>query len=174
MTGRGQPAGNARRRPDAVAGTAEHRDAFDRLTELLHAAAATSARALDAHRGMPAGDAVERQLEHTLDRLAMLHGRGTYENLSTAEIFEAAIGLEMALAHELDGPDAAAADARARALADAARRGVRLHVRPGRGALTPHRGVYGQTLRPALEEWLEATDEPYMRRRDGALVVLSE
>lgn len=157
-----------------MASAPEQLAAFGQLDSLLRGTAAASARALQVHRGTPAGDALERQLEHTLDRLALLYGRGTYENLTTADILETALSNELRLAADLDGPPAAAAAARAQALADAARRGVRLHVRPPPPSVRLYRGVYVQPLRPELERLLWARHEPYLRWRDGAVLIMPE
>jgi hypothetical protein len=157
-----------------VASIAEERAAFEQLAAQLRSAAAHSARGLRAHRDAPAGSALDRHLEHTLDRLAMLYGRGTYENLSTVDIVETAVDNELRLAAELDGPDAAAATGRARALVDAARRGVRLHVKEPAPSVRLFRGVHVAPLRPELEHALWAREEPYLRWGDGAVLVLDE
>ena len=158
-----------------MADRSEHAAAFDEVAGLLHTAAAANARALHAHRGTAAGHTVERQLEHTLDRLALLHGRGTYENLSTEEILEAALENELRLAHALEEEEAAAAAAaRAQSLVDAARRGVGLHVTHATPPLRLLRGAYVEPLRPEVELMLWQEREPYLRWRDGAVVVLSE
>ena len=114
-----------------MASVDEERAAFDQLAAQLRATATASARGLAAYRGTPAGSALDGELEHTLDRLALLYGRGTAENLSTADLVETAVDNEIRIAAALDEPDATAATRRARALVDAARRGVRLHVRSG-------------------------------------------
>jgi hypothetical protein len=157
-----------------MANVADERTAFYQLAGQLRDAAAASARGLRAHRGTPAGDALDRQLEHTLDRLAMLYGRGTYEALSTPDIVETAVENEQRLAAALESPDDAAAAARARALVDAARRGVRLHVREPASSVRLHRGVYVTPLRPELERVLWAREDPYLRWGDGAVLVLDE
>jgi hypothetical protein len=157
-----------------MAGVTEQRAAFGQVDALLRGAAAASARALQVHRGGPAGDALERQLEHTLDRLALLYGRGTYENLTTTEILETAVDNELRLAAELDGPASAAAADRVQSLVDAVRRGVRLHVGPPPASVRTHRGVYVQPLRPELERSLWARHEPYLRWRDGAVLIVTE
>jgi hypothetical protein len=157
-----------------MAGITEQRAAFGQADTLLRGTAAASARALQVHRGTPAGDALERHLEHTLDRLALLYGRGTYENLTTTDILETAVDNELRLAAELDGPAAEAAAGRAQALVDAARRGVRLHVRQPPASAETHRGVYVQPLRPELERSLWARHEPYLRWRDGAVLIVTE
>ena len=156
-----------------MADRSQHRAAFDRIAHLLRTGAAANARALAAHRGRPAEADVERQLEHTLDRLAWLYGRGTYENLSTVEIFHTAIDSEMRLAQELSKPAAAAARARAQSLVDAARHGVRLHVR-GMRPVELWRGVHVEPLRPEFERRLLATETPFVRRHNGVVVVLPE
>ena len=114
------------------------------------------------------------QLEHTLDRLALLYGHGTYEALTTTEIVETAVENEQRLAAALDEPDATAATARARALVDAARRGVRLHVREPADSVRLYRGVYVTPLRPELERTLWAREEPFLRWGDGAVLILDE
>jgi hypothetical protein len=154
---------------------AAQRAAFDQVAGRLREAAATSARALSVHRGSPAGDALDRQLEHALDRLALLYGRGTYENLATEEIVATAIGYELRLAAALDDPAAAEAAARrALAILGAARRGDGLHVREPAGGVRFDRGVYVEPLRPEVERWLWASHEPYVRWRDGALLILDD
>lgn len=159
-----------------MADRSEHLAAFDRIAALLRAGAAANAHALETRRGTPAGAAVERQLEHTLDRLAVLYGRGSYENRSTSALFENAIENELRLAHEREaagaGPSAVHA-ARAHALVDAARRGVRLRVLPPPPA-RPMRGVYVAPLRPELEQSLQRRREPYLAWRGGAVAVLPE
>jgi hypothetical protein len=156
-----------------VASIAEERDAFDQVAARLRAAAAASARGLRARRGTPAGSSLDDQLEHTLDRLALLYGRGTYENLRTEDIVETAVQNEQRLAAELDEPDATAAARRARALVDAARRGVRLHVREPSSARL-FRGVHVAPLRPEVEDALRAREEPFLRWGDGAVLVADE
>jgi hypothetical protein len=157
-----------------VASSAAERAAFDQLGTHLRNAAAASARALRVHRDTPAGHALDRQLEHTLDRLAVLYGRGSYEMLSTADIVHSAVENELRLAAALDGPAAAAATGRARALVDAARRGVRLHVREPPPSVRLYRGVYVTPLRPVLERELWADEEPYLNWGDGAVFVRAE
>jgi hypothetical protein len=153
----------------------EERAAFEQLGALLRAAAAANARALAVHRGTAAGRALDQQLDDTLDRLAVLYGHDTYPNLGTAEIVEAAVGYELRLAAALDDPVAvAAARQRAQGLIDAARRGVRLHVREPAPAGPPYRAVYIEPLRQEFEWSLWATEEPYLRWRDGAVVIMSE
>jgi hypothetical protein len=157
-----------------VASIAEERDAFDQVAAQLRGAAAASARGLQARRGTPAGDALDSQLEHTLDRLALLYGHGTYENLSTEDIIDTAVHNEQRLAAELDEPDATAATRRARALVDAARRGVRLHVREPASSARLFRGVHVVPLRPEVENALRAREEPFLRWGDGAVLVADE
>jgi hypothetical protein len=157
-----------------VATVAEERAAFEQLAGQLRAAAASAAQGLRAHRGTPAGDALDRQLEHTLDRLALLYGRGTYENLSTEDIVETAVQNEQRLAAELDEPAATAAGRRAQALVDAARRGVRLHVREPGSSARLFRGVYVTPLRPELADMLRAREEPFLSWGDGAVLVVDE
>jgi hypothetical protein len=156
-----------------MATVADERAAFEQLAGQLRDAAAAAARGLRAHRGTPAGDALDRQLEHTLDRLALLYGRGTYENLSTEDIVETAVNNELRLAAELDEPEATAATRRAQALVDAARRGVRLHVREPSSARM-FRGVHVAPLRPELESTLRAREKPFLRWGDGAVLVVDE
>src|SRR5271169_2946044 len=134
-----------------MASVNEERDAFEQLATQLRDAAAASARGLRTSRGTPAGNALDRQLEHTLDRLALLYGRGTYEALSTADIVETAVANEQRMASALGGSDAAAANGRAQALVDAARRGVRLHVREPAPSVRLYRGAYVAPLSPELQ-----------------------
>lgn len=165
-----------------VASVPDERAAFDELAALLRRAAVANAYARQRLGGSPAGTAAGEQLGHTLDRLALLYGRGTYENLSTDEIVETAVDNELRLAAELDGGsasesgsgDAADAVARAREIVDAARRGTRLHVRQPAGSVTRRWGVYVEPLRQAFESSLWAIEEPYVRWRDGAIVILDE
>jgi hypothetical protein len=157
-----------------MASIAEERTAVDQLTSQLRDAAAASARGLQALRGTPAGDALDRQLEHTLDRLALLYGHGVYEALSTPEIVETAVENEQRLAAALNEPDAAAAAGRARALIDAARRGVRLHVREPADSVRLYRGVYVAPLRTEVEQALWAEEAGYLRWGDGAVLILNE
>lgn len=157
-----------------MASVADERAAFDQLAALLRGAATASARALQVYRDTPAGYALDRHLEHTLDRLALLYGRGTYENLSTVDIVRTAVDNELRLATALDEQAAAAATARARSLVDVARRGVRLHVREPAPSVRLYRGVYVTPLRPEFERSLRQRREPYLRWRDGAVVVLEE
>jgi hypothetical protein len=157
-----------------VASAPDERAAFDELATLLRSAAVANARARQRLGGTPAGVAAGRQLEHTLDRLALLYGRGTYENLSTAEIVETAVDNELRLADILDEAESAAASRRAQELVDAARRGVRLHIRESAGAARALRGVYVAPLRQEFEQSLWAREEPYLRWRDGVVVILAE
>ena len=157
-----------------MANVADERAAFDQLAGQLRDASAAAARGLRAHRGTPAGDTLDSQLEHALDRLALLYGHGTYENLSTEDIVETAVQNEQRLAAALDGPDAAAAAQRARALVDAARRGVRLHVREPAPSVRLFRGVHVTPLRPEVEQALQAGEEPYLLWGDGAVFVTDE
>jgi hypothetical protein len=157
-----------------VAGVDEERAAFDQLAGQLRSTAAASARGLRGHRGTPAGRALDRHLDHTLDRLAVLYGRGTYENLGTVDIVDAAVGNELRLAAALEGAAATAATGRARALVDAARRGVRLHVREPASSVRLYRGVYVTPLRPELERTLWSREEPYLHWDNGAILVLAE
>jgi hypothetical protein len=157
-----------------MASIAEERGAFEQLAGHLRNTAASGARALRVHRGTPAGSSLDRHLEHTLDRLALLYGRGTYENLSTEDITETAVNNELRLAAALEEPHAAAATGRARALVDAARRGMRLHVREPAPSVRLLRGVYVAPLSPELERSLSAREEPYLRWEDGAVLLLGE
>jgi uncharacterized protein (DUF2267 family) len=104
----------------------------------------------------------------------VLHGLGTYENLSTLEIVRTAIRNELRLAREVEAPESDAALARAQAIVAAARRGVRLHVRDAGPSIAIRRGVYVEPLRPEFERQLWHRREPYLRWRDGAVVVLPE
>jgi hypothetical protein len=157
-----------------VGSIAEERGAFDQLAAQLRGAAAASARGLQARRDTPAGSALDSQLEHTLDRLALLYGRGTYENLSTEDIVETAVNNELRMASALDEPEAATATGRARALVDAARRGVRLQVREPPPSVRLFRGVHVAPLRPEVERALGAQEEPFLRWGDGAVLVADE
>jgi hypothetical protein len=157
-----------------MATVAAERAAFEQLAGQLRDAAAAAARGLRAHRGTPAGDALDRQLEHTLDRLALLYGRGTYENLSTEDIVDTAVRNEQRLAAELDEPDATAAARRARALVDAARHGARLHVPEPSPSVRLFRGVHVAPIRPELAQALRAREEPFLVWGDGGLLVADE
>jgi hypothetical protein len=157
-----------------MASVAEERAAFDELEAGLRNAAAANARALRDRPGTPAGDVLERQLEHTLDRLAAMYGRGTYENLTTEDIVRTAVGNEMRLAAGLDEPESADAVRRARSLVDAARRGVRLHPREAPSSVPLYRGVYVEPARPELITSLRARHEPFIRWGDGIVLVLSD
>lgn len=152
----------------------EERTGFDQLAAQLRDAAATSARGLRATRGTPTADALDGHLEHTLDRLALLYGRGTYENLSTEDIVDAAVQREQRLAADLDEPEAGAAAGRVRALVDAARRGERLHVREPSSSARLLRGAYVTPLRPEVESALRAREEPFLPWGDGAVLVADE
>ncbi len=157
-----------------MATVAEERAAFEQLAGQLRDAAAAAARGLRAYRGTPAGDALDRQIEHTLDRLALLYGRGTYENLSTEDIVDTAVRNEQRLAAELDEPDATAAARRARALVDAARRGARLHVPEPAPSVRLLRGVHVAPLRPELAQVMRAREEPFLVWGDGGVIVADE
>jgi hypothetical protein len=157
-----------------MASVDEERTAFDQVAGQLRGAAASAARGLQAHQGTPAGDALDSQLEHTLDRLARLYGHGTFENLSTEETVETAVDNELRMASALDEPDATAATRRARALVDATRRGVRLHVREPAPSARLFRGAYVTPLRPEVQQALWAREEPYLPWADGAVLVLDE
>lgn len=156
-----------------MATPSEHFAAFRQIDGLLREAATASACALAAHRGGPAAADVEGHLEHTLDRLAWLHGRGTFENLSTEELFRSAIASQVHDARETGGTESAEALARAQALVDAARRGNGLHIE-GLAPVEPRRGVYVDPLRPAVEQQLHKTRRPFMRWRNGAMLVLTQ
>jgi len=151
----------------------EHLAAFDQLANELHTAATTQAHALRAHRGTAAGEALDGALEHTLDRLALLYGRGTHENLDTTEMFETAIANEIALAHERAAAGLST-DHHAQALIDAARRGVRINVSGHLPQARPLRGAYVAPLRPELRAWLHQRHEPFIAWRDGIVVALPE
>jgi len=157
-----------------VATRSEEHAAFGRLETELRNAAAANARAIQDRRGTPAAGVLERQLEHTLDRLAVLYGRGTYENLSTTDIVQTAVRNELRLAAGLDEPESTAATRRARSLVDAARRGVRLHAHEPPPSVPLHRGAYVEPLRPELLASLRARHEPFIRWRDGVVLVLQE
>ena len=157
-----------------MASVDEERAAFDQLASQLRDAAAASARGLRANRGTPAGDALDSQLEHTLDRLATLYGYRSVENLTTEDIVETAVQNEQRMAAALDGPDATAATRRARALVDAARRGMRLHVRDPAPSVRLFRGVHVTPLRPEVQRRLLLREEPYLSWGDGAVLVLDE
>jgi hypothetical protein len=157
-----------------LASIADEHAAFYQLADQLRSTAKVSARAIRACRGVPVSAALDGQIEHTLDRLALLYGCGTYENVSTVEIFEAALNNEVRLATVLDEPDGAAAARRARALVDAARRGVRLHVREPAPPEAAYRAVYIEPFGPELERSLLSREEPYLRWRDGVVLVLDE
>ncbi len=157
-----------------MASVDEERAAFGQVAGQLRGAAASAARGLQVHRGAPAGAALDGQLEHTLDRLARLYGHGTFENLSTEDIVETAVDNELRIASALDGDDATAATRRARALVDAARRGVRLHVREPPPSVRLFRGAHVTPLRPELQQALWAQEEPYLNWGDGAVLVMDE
>lgn len=151
----------------------EHVAAFRQIDGLLRQAAAANARALSAYRGTPAQADVDGQFEHTLDRLAWLHGRGTLENLSTQELLRSAIDSQVHFAQEAVGTEAAEALARANALVDAARRGNGLHIQ-GLMPVQAQRGAYIEPLRPEVEQQLRKTRQPFKRWRNGAMLVLSQ
>ena len=157
-----------------MASVAAERAAFHQVDTLLQDTATASARALAARRGTPAEPVLARQLEHTLDRRALLYGRGTYENLTTEDIARTAVGYERRLAAELDEPESAAAAARARSLVDVARRGWRLHLRPPVSGVRLYRGVYVEPLRPEVATALHQRHEPFLAWRDGAVLILPE
>lgn len=152
----------------------EQREAFGQLVGALRDAASANAQALREHPDPAARRVLGRQLEHTLDRLAALYGRGTYENLTTEDIVRAATENEVRLAMELDEPQASAARRRAGALTDAARRGVRLHPRPAPEQVPLHRGAYIEPLRDEVAGSLWAQHEPFIPWRDGAVVIMRE
>jgi hypothetical protein len=157
-----------------MANAAEQFAAFEQLAGQLRDAAAAAARGLRAHRGTPAGDALDSQLEHTLDRLALMYGRGTYEALTTEEIVDTAVANELRMAAELGEPQAAAAIGRARALTDAARRGARLHIREPGSSVRLLRGVHVTPLSPELAGALRARENPYLAWGGGAVVILDD
>ena len=157
-----------------MANAAEQFAAFEQLAGQLRDAAAAAARGLRAHRGTPAGDALHSQLEHTLDRLALMYGRGTYEALTTEEIVDTAVANELRMAAELGEPQAAAATGRARALTDAARRGARLHIREPGSSVRLFRGVHVAPLSPELAGALRAREDPYLAWGGGAVVILDD
>lgn len=157
-----------------MASVPEQREAFGQLVARLHDGAAASARALREHPDPAARRVLKRQLEHTLDRLAAAYGRGTYENLTTDDIVQAATENEVRLAQELDEPDASAARRRAGAVTDAARRGFRLHPRTPPARLSLHRGAYIEPLRQEVAGALWAQHEPFLSWRNGAIVIMRE
>jgi hypothetical protein len=157
-----------------MANAAEQFAAFEQLAGQLRDAAAAAARGLRARQGTPAGDALDSQLEHTLDRLALMYGRGTYEALSTEDIVDTAVANELRMAAELGEPESAAATGRARALTDAARRGVRLHVREPGSSVRLFRGVHVAPLPPELAGALRAREDPYLAWGGGAVVILDD
>jgi hydrogenase maturation factor len=69
----------------------------------------------------------------------------------TGQLRDAAVENEQRLATALDEPDATVATGRARALVDATRRGLRLHVRPGRDRLRQGRRCH---IHARLRAWL--------------------
>lgn len=157
-----------------MASVSEEHSAFGQLEMELRNAAVANARALRDRRGTPAGDVLERQLEHTLDRLAVLYGRGTYENLTAEEIVRLAVRNELRLAAGLDEPEATAAVRRARSLVDATRRGVRLHPHDPPSSVPLHRAVYAEPVRPELVTSLRKRHEPFIRWRDGVVLVADD
>jgi hypothetical protein len=161
-------------RLNAMADVAGERAAFEQLAGHLRDAAAAAARGLRVHRGTPAGDTLDRHLEHTLDRLALMYGRGSFEALKTPDIVQTAVENEQRIATALDGADADAATGRARALVDAARRGVRLHVPEPAPSVRQRRGVYVTPLREELQRVLWAREDPYLLWGDGAVLILDE
>lgn len=149
----------------------QQRAAFDQIAKLLRDSASANAHALHVHRATAAGSTLERQLEHTLDRLAGLYGHGTFESLSITEILQTAIDAEMQIANELPDPVAATtARLRAGSLIDAARRGVGLNVR-GPASVASYRGIYVEPIRPELLSQLHQERQPYVKWRTGILVV---
>jgi hypothetical protein len=156
-----------------MATPSEHFAAFRQIDGLLREAAAASARVLAAHRSGPAAADVGGHIEHSLDRLAWLHGRGTFENLSTEELFRSAIASQVHEARETDGAESTEALDRAQALVDAARRGNGLHIE-GLAPVEPRRGVYVEPLRLEVEQRLHKTRRPFMRWRNGAMLVLTQ
>ena len=149
------------------------RAAFDEVAALLQQAAAASARAAQTASDQAARDLAERHVELSLDRLALLYGRGTYENLATAEIVRGAVDSELQLAAFIGEPEAAAARRRAQQLVDAARRGNGLHVARPPAAVTTSVVGYVEPLRPELERSLWPQEQPYLIWRDGAVLILS-
>ena len=159
----------------AVESTQGHVARFDAVADLLRSSAQAHAHALARHRGSAAEAELEMRLDQALNQLAVLYGRGSYEMLSTAEIIDAAIDNELHLAHELPDSQAAAVAARTRAqlLVDVSRRGANLRIR---GLHEPQvkRGVYLSSVRSEVLAGLQASREPYLRWRDGIVVVLDE
>ena len=165
----------------------EHRRAFYALADFLRQSIQTTAQAVHAHRGRASGEALEKHLDHTLERYAGLYGLGTFENLTVSEIFVSAINGEARIAeeyrHEMEQqPErraelAAAAerhDRRARELIDAARRGNRLHVPSGPHGIEAYRGVYVAPFSAKVQALLIRDREPFVRWQDGAVAAVPE
>lgn len=155
---------------------AAHLAAFDEIASLLRESVTANVFALEAHQGTPAAATIERQLEHTLDRLALLYGYGTFENLSVSAIFQAAIDMEMLIAKEVAGSAPALAHEHRRAareLLDAARRGVNVSVHESPN-VPVHRGVYVESPRQELLARLHAYRDPYLRWKAGIVTILRE
>jgi hypothetical protein len=158
-----------------MAGGGEHRAAFREIANELRAGAIANARALNVRRDSPAGDVLDRQLENTLDRLAAMHGRGVFENLSPEAIFHSAIETDVAIAHAraaLGDDVAGASPGRAQRLIDAGRRGAGINLR---GEIPPHRPFHGAYIEPASENlllYLQQSREPFVRWEQGVLVIL--
>jgi hypothetical protein len=160
-------------RLNAMADAADESAAFEQLAGQLRDAAAAAARGLRAHRGTPADDAFDRQIEHTLDRLALMYGRHSFEALKMPDIVQTAVN-EQRTATALDGADVDSATGRARALVDAARRGVRLHVREPAPSVRQRRGVYVTPLRDELQRGPWAREDPCLPWSAGAVLILDE
>ncbi len=147
--------------------------AFCQIADDLRTMAVANARALEEHRCAPAAAILEKQLEHTLDRLARFYGRGSYENLTTQRIFQIAVDEEIQFAQELDPADRAGALSRAHRLVDASRRGRRLNVK-AYPARSPARVIYVEPFRPEFRIQLLSVTEPFLTRENGAVVVRNE
>lgn len=153
-----------------MASPAQYMAAYREVADLLHASAVSTARTLHAHPSAAARATLDQQLEHTLERLALLHARGTVENLSTVSLYETAIDNELRLAQESHGAHGHAP--RATAIHEAARRTPRVHARMPAPSI--RRGALVAPLDAQLEAQLTARREPYMAWEGAALVALPE
>ncbi|MGH9937035.1 MAG: hypothetical protein ACREAM_12360, partial [Blastocatellia bacterium] len=169
--------------------SSEDIQAFDWLAREMRTNLHLTAQALEAHQGdAELQAALERQFNHTLLRLAHLHGRGVYEHLGLVEVFILAIEAEARLAQEYQEEQGRLADLgkspqqplaegverhtrRARRLAEMLAglgHGVYTHGIP---SVALRRGVYVAPFSEAMRYFLVGHRLSFQPWKDGALVM---
>jgi len=162
--------------------------AFDWLARQMRTNLHLTAQALEAHQGdAELQAALERQFNHTLLRLAHLHGRGVYEHLGLTEVFILAIEAEARLTQEYQEEQYRIAD-RGREPQQSLAEGAGRHNRRARRlaemlaglgheaythgipSVALRRGVYVAPFSGAMSDFLVGHRIPFHPWRDGALV----